>query len=86
MPKKTYTREVETLFSKEEMTVLMREAHAHCKNAVKETLHRIGKTRRRTVKMRKREDYLNCIKEFIHRRIAERAGVPVEQVKTLIGS
>jgi hypothetical protein len=81
MPTKTYTRVVETLFTREEMKTLLEEAHKHCKDAIKMTLHKIGKKRPRSVIMRKRDDYLDCIKKFIHGKIAERAkekGVKVE--------
>jgi len=73
MPTKTYTRTVETFFTKDEMTALFREAHAHCKAAVPATIHRIGK-RGRLVKMRPRSEYLACIKEYINRKVMERAG------------
>jgi len=71
MPVKTYTREVETLFSKDEMSALFKEAHSYCKNAVAPKPHRIGK-RGRLVIYRPRSEYLNCIKNYIQKKVDER--------------
>jgi hypothetical protein len=72
MPAKTYTRQVLTLFTREEMASLLKEAHNACKAKVKPRLHKIGRTRQRTVVYRERAEYLNCIKEYINNKIAER--------------
>jgi hypothetical protein len=83
-PKKTYVREVQPIFTREEMRTLLKAAHAHCKDTVKFVLHRIGQTRKRTVFMRKRDEYLACIRDFIYSKIAERFGVPKEEVEKLL--
>jgi hypothetical protein len=86
MPVKTYTREVQTIFTREEMRTLLESAHRECKAKVAIVPHRIGVKRKRTVLMRKRSDYLDCIKDYIHSKLAERLGIPKEQVKALLGS
>jgi hypothetical protein len=85
-PKKVYKREVQPIFTREEMRTLLQEAHAHCKDKIKEVPHRIGVKRKRTVLMRRRKDYLDCIQDYIHTKLAERLGVPKEQVKALLAS
>ena len=72
MPTKTYTRTITTLFTKEEMTNLLKEAHNVCKSKVKPTYHKIGRTRPRSVVFRSRADYLACIKEYINQKVQER--------------
>ena len=72
MPVKTYTRQVLTLFTREEMARLLKEAHDHCKASVKPTYHKIGRTRQRSVIYRERSAYLNCIKEYINSKVMER--------------
>jgi hypothetical protein len=86
MPVKTYTRTVETIFTRDEIKDLLQKAHAHCKDAVKPIPHRIGRTRRRTVKYRKREEYLNCIKQYIYREMGAKLGLSPEQVEALVRS
>jgi Mg2+ and Co2+ transporter CorA len=73
MPVKTYTREVPTLLTRDEMRDLLKRAHAHCKTAVKLKRHSIGKKRPRTVVFRSREEYLACIKSFIDKELEEKA-------------
>jgi len=72
MPTKTYTREVTTLFTKEEIAQLLKEAHEHCKREVKPTWHQIGKTRKRGILARPRRQYQECIKRYINQKIKER--------------
>jgi hypothetical protein len=38
------------------------------------------------VLMRRREKYLDCIKSYIHKKLAERLGIPVEEVAKLLAS
>jgi len=71
----TYTREYRHPFSFEEMRSLLKEAHKHCKATVKATPHRIGKAKRLSISPT-RTDYLNCIRDFINKKIAERIGQP----------
>jgi hypothetical protein len=77
---KTYTREVYRFFTREELQELLKRAHAECKKEVPLTVHQIGVKRKRTVMMRKREDYKNCIRkkilEELKRKIPE--GVKIE--------
>jgi len=77
---KTYTREVIRFFTKEELTELLRSAHAECKTEVPLTVHRIGKKRPRTVMMRKADDYRNCIRRKIIEKLKEKipAGTKIE--------
>jgi len=86
MPTKTYTRTVETIFTREELQSLLKRAHEHCKATVKPIPHRIGRTRRRTVVYRKRDEYLNCIKEYIYREMGAKLGLSPEQVAALVRS
>ena len=72
MPKKTYTREVITLFSKDELSDLLKQAHEHCKSVVKAKGHYVGKKRKRRVITRPRAEYQACIKRFIEEKIRER--------------
>ena len=72
MPKKTYTREVTTILTREEMAELLKEAHAHCKEAVKPKYHQIGVKRKRSVVYRPRSEYLACIKNYINNKIKEK--------------
>ena len=72
MPTKTYTREVQTIFTREEMQALLKEAHEHCKREVAPEYHQIGKNRKRSVVYRPRGKYLDCIKNYIHAKIQER--------------
>jgi hypothetical protein len=85
-PKKTYVREVQTIFTRDEMRELLKEAHTECKKTIPIEPHRIGRTRKRTVLMRRREKYLDCIKSYIHKKLAERLGIPVEEVAKLLAS
>ena len=71
MPTKTYTRSVITLFTKDEIASLLREAHNACKTKIKPTYHKIGK-RGRPIIARSRDQYVNCIKEYINSKVAER--------------
>ena len=72
MPTKTYTRQVVTLFTREEMANLLKEAHNYCKSKVKPTYHKIGHTRPRSVVYRNRSEYLACIKDYINQKVQER--------------
>jgi hypothetical protein len=72
MPTKTYTREVQTLFTREEMAGLLKEAHNYCKSKVPRVYHKIGRTRPRSVIFRTRDSYLSCIKEYINQKVQER--------------
>ncbi len=73
MPERTYTRTVYTLFTREEMAELLREAHEHCKSEIKVSYHYVGKKRKRPVIARNREGYLRCIKDYINKKVKERA-------------
>jgi hypothetical protein len=72
MPTKSYTRQVITLFTRDEVSRLLKEAHDACKAKVKPTYHKIGRTRQRSVVYRERDAYLNCIKEYINNKVMER--------------
>jgi hypothetical protein len=86
MPTKTYTRTVESIFTIEQIKDLLRNAHNHCKTQVKAVPHRIGKSRRRTVIMRRRDEYLNCIRQYIYEQIGNKLGLTPEQVASLVRS
>jgi hypothetical protein len=68
---KTYTREIYRLFTQDEVRSLFKEAHDHCKQQVKRTVHRTPKGR--TVFRRDKTAYLNCIKSYIDSKVQERA-------------
>ena len=72
MPTKTYTRTITTLFTREEMANLLKEAHNVCKTKVKPTYHKIGRSRPRSVVFRSRAEYLSCIKDYINSKVMER--------------
>ncbi|HDJ94977.1 MAG TPA: hypothetical protein ENG46_01400 [Acidilobales archaeon] len=72
MPTKEYKRVVQTIFTREEMAALLKEAHEHCKTAVKPKYHVIGVKRKRSVIYRPRSEYLACIKNYIQKKIKER--------------
>jgi len=74
VPTKTYTREVITLFTKDELAQLLREAHEYCKREVKPTYHHVGKTRKRAIIARPRGAYQDCIKRYINQKIQEKIG------------
>jgi len=69
---KTYTREVAHLFTRDELSSLLKEAHAQCKANVKRSYHSIGRNRRRNVISRPASEYQSCIKEYINKKIQER--------------
>jgi hypothetical protein len=77
---KTYTREVYRFFTREELQDLLKRAHAECKKEVPLVVHKHKGKRERTVMMRKREDYLKCIRrkiiEELKKKIPE--GVKIE--------
>jgi hypothetical protein len=54
------------------MANLLKEAHSYCKDKVKRTYHKIGRTRPRSVLTRNRADYLACVKEYINQKVQER--------------
>ena len=74
MPIKEYKREVLTLFTKDELAQLLKEAHEHCKREVKPTYHHVGKKRKRAIIARPRGAYQDCIKRYINQKIQERLG------------
>jgi hypothetical protein len=71
----TYTREYRHVFSFDEIKSILKEAHKHCKDTVKATPHRIGKARRLVIAPT-RQEYLNCIRNYINEKIKERIGQP----------
>ena len=74
MPVKTYTREVWTVFTQEELKDILKQAHEYCKEHVPRVRHKIGRKRQRTVWTRPREQYQQCIRNFIEQKIKEREG------------
>jgi len=70
--RKTYTREVIRLFTREELAELLKRAHEHCKATVGLTYHSIGKARKRNVVMRPATAYRECIKDFINKAVQDK--------------
>jgi hypothetical protein len=62
-----------SIFSLAEMHALLKEAHEYCKKTILPTKHKVGKSSPRTKFTRSREDYLNCIREYINKKYDERA-------------
>jgi len=70
---KTYTREVQKLFNRDEIANLLKQAHAYCKANVKMSYHSIGRNRKRNVISRPAGEYQNCVKNYIMQEIQKRA-------------
>jgi len=67
---KTYVREEQRLFSQDEVRNWFKEAHEHCKKTIKRTVHKTPKGK--TVFRRERGAYVNCIRDYINKKIEER--------------
>lgn len=72
MPEKTYMRTVYRLFTREELSEMLKRAHEECKREVPLSYHRIGVKRKRPIIARNREQYLACIRRKIDEEIKKR--------------